>query len=653
MRQHHVSVKRLALLLFTIVTALIGSNCSGGGGDTGDASTADVTTNPCGPGTAIQCNGTCVDVNSDFQNCGSCGNACPSDQVCSHGSCATVCGGGSVRCGNNCLDLTSDPNNCGSCGNKCAGGQVCSKSTCALTCQSGLTDCTGACVDLTSNDLNCNACGNACADGTQCVASTCQATCQAGWSSCEVGDSGTTTCIDTTDDPNNCGGCNVKCQNGYFCSPPGDGGPPGCGLNCAGGTTLCNNACVDETIDPNHCGGCNVACGGGFGCSNSQCCPTNKPIYCGGCDTFANCALKGGGKITAGPYFTCAINPAGAVYCWGENSTYGVLGNNTTGNATTASATSTLTSGTASIQAGYDHVCALNSSGKAYCWGNGSQGDLGNSTSTYSLVPSAVTGINTTGLRVGMSEYASCFVLSSGAVNCAGWEYYNELPTGTASYTNSIINAPTATLITSGAVVVSGGIGEAQCAILNSGAVECWGDAGYGLGDGLTTFTSTPVTVSGITNAASVATSFEHQCVVTQAGQLKCWGYNGYGQLGNGSTTPSSSTTPLTSTLSGVVSACVGYYHTCVVTTSGAVQCVGYDYYGQLGNGSTTSTATWQTPIASGAVSVACGNYHTCALMANGKAECWGYNYYGEAGNGTTTTVTPYGLTSPVVVSGF
>ena len=39
---------------------------------------------------------------------------------------------------------------------------------------------------------------------------------------------------------------------------------------------------------------------------------------------------------------------------------------------------------------------------------------------------------------------------------------------------------------------MTGGIGEAQCAILNSGAVECWGYTGYGLGDGMTTSRAHP-----------------------------------------------------------------------------------------------------------------------------------------------------------------
>jgi alpha-tubulin suppressor-like RCC1 family protein len=87
-----------------------------------------------------------------------------------------------------------------------------------------------------------------------------------------------------------------------------------------------------------------------------------------------------------------------------------------------------------------------------------------------------------------------------------------------------------------------------------------------------------------------------------------------------------------------------------VVTAGGAFECIGWNEYGQLGNGTTntSSTTTWQTAISTGAVEVACGDIHTCALMATGHAYCWGYNGDGELGDGTYTQ-----RTSPVLVSGF
>ncbi len=77
--------------------------------------------------------------------------------------------------------------------------------------------------------------------------------------------------------------------------------------------------------------------------------------------------------------------------------------------------------------------------------------------------------------------------------------------------------------------------------MLSDGTVQCWGDNDNGeLGNGTTTNSSVPVTVSGITNATAVASGMYHTCVVLNDGTLQCWGDNSYGELGNGTTTDSS-----------------------------------------------------------------------------------------------------------------
>ena len=80
------------------------------------------------------------------------------------------------------------------------------------------------------------------------------------------------------------------------------------------------------------------------------------------------------------------------------------------------------------------------------------------------------------------------------------------------------------------------------CAVLSSGSVQCWGDNRVGqLGNGSTTNSSSPVSVAGISTATSVAAGNSHTCAVLSSGAVQCWGGNGNGQLGNGSFTSSSS----------------------------------------------------------------------------------------------------------------
>ncbi len=128
-----------------------------------------------------------------------------------------------------------------------------------------------------------------------------------------------------------------------------------------------------------------------------------------------------------------------------------------------------------------------------------------------------------------------------------------------------------------------------------------------------------------------------YSCAIMANQTVSCWGYNYAGQLGDGSTTNRSTPTAVAG-LSGVVALTARYIHTCALLSTGSVSCWGYNGFGQLGDGSTTNRLT-PTAVAglSGVVALTAGDDWTCALLSAGSVSCWGFNGVGQLGDGSTT----------------
>jgi alpha-tubulin suppressor-like RCC1 family protein len=343
--------------------------------------------------------------------------------------------------------------------------------------------------------------------------------------------------------------------------------------------------------------------------------------------------------ISAGVVHTCALTSTGAVKCWGDDE-YGEVGDGTTVNKTTPVGVSGLSSGVTAISAGAFHTCALTSTGAVKCWGDDEYGEVGDGTTVNKTTPVAVSGLSSGVTAISAGAYHTCALTSAGAVKCWGENEYGELGDGTTVNTTTPVAVSG---LSSGVTAISAGAYH-TCALTSAGAVKCWGENGDGqLGDGTTTNTTTPVNVLGLSSGVTaISAGALHTCALTSAGAVKCWGYNRFGEVGDGTTTNIAEPVAVSGLSSGVTAISAGELHTCALTSASAVECWGDNERGEVGDGTTTNKTT---PVAvsglsSGVAAISAGGLHTCALTSAGAVECWGYNEYGELGDGTTTSTT-------------
>jgi Stigma-specific protein, Stig1 len=199
---------------------------------------------------------TCVNTSSDTKNCGSCGHVCPNTQVCTDGQCRVPVKAlvtqdpclyqGKTNCWGTCIDTAgSDNNNCGGCGWVCPGGLTCDHGECVMECPDGQIDCQYNCYDPMTDPDNCGTCGNSCGQGQTCCSGT---------------------CTDTGTDPKNCGHCGWACNAGDYCD-----GQCEHSVACPAGQSDCQYNCYDLTTDPNNCGKCGNSCTFPETCINGAC----------------------------------------------------------------------------------------------------------------------------------------------------------------------------------------------------------------------------------------------------------------------------------------------------------------------------------------------------------------------------------------------
>jgi alpha-tubulin suppressor-like RCC1 family protein len=322
---------------------------------------------------------------------------------------------------------------------------------------------------------------------------------------------------------------------------------------------------------------------------------------------FAAVALGDGRTpvaVATGGRHSCALISDGgatptAAVCWGDN-TFGQLGlpdrrargaqPGDTLDAVPIAAGRTV----AAISAGLYHTCALLDDDSVVCWGDDRFGQRG----VGAAVGAGLTlvDLGAPARAVSAGAYHSCALLAGGSIRCWGWNDYGQLgvpdqPLGTVTARAGItLDLPVATGIAAG--------GFHTCAILQTGAVTCWGqnsagqlgirrDPSFGIGA-----PGTPVDLGRGRSASALGAGASHTCALLDDFSVKCWGLNAHGELGLGDPAnnrgddealgdalPAVSLGP-----APVGTLAVGANHACVIQAAG-VKCWGSSDGGRLGLG--------------------------------------------------------------------
>lgn len=234
--------------------------------------------------------------------------------------------------------------------------------------------------------------------------------------------------------------------------------------------------------------------------------------------------------------------------------------------------------------------CSLQADGMVYCFGNNENGALGNGNREASQLPVLMRDV-VRASDVAVGAFHSCVVDWGNIVKCVGAN-----DGGALGVTNVAVDSLYL-------VTIASGMGA---------------------------------------QVSQVYANYQRSCALLVTGGVRCWGENRFGALGDGSVTTRFAPVVMTGFgASGAVDVTMGYTHTCVLTATGLVRCVGSNSDGELGDGTKTSRKTPVQvvgfPNKAKIVAVAAGGWHTCAVNVRNEAYCWGYDMYAQLGQGEIT----------------
>jgi len=335
------------------------------------------------------------------------------------------------------------------------------------------------------------------------------------------------------------------------------------------------------------------------------------------------------------PIITTISSPP--LFGWGKNTYYGQLGSGNT--ITTVSPVSVVGGFTDWIQAtaGQKFSVAIRANGTAWAWGDPSNGQLGNGTSSVSRSsPVSVVGGFTDWIQVSSGEFHTVGLRAGGQVWGWGRSNYGQWGQG---YTLTR-SSPTRTtgFWTDVSQIAAGSF---HSLFLRNGTLWAAGRGSSGeVGNNAANNNNlNPQQVAGgFTDWVNVSGGQMHSVAIRANGTAWCWGSNFRGQLGTNSVTSTSSPVSVAGGFTDWTQISAGGQHTVGLRANGTIWAWGYSNYGQLGNnlGSGNNRSSPASVVGGFTDWVTLGSvkYQSLAIRGNGTAWAWGRNSLGQLGNG-------------------
>lgn len=339
-------------------------------------------------------------------------------------------------------------------------------------------------------------------------------------------------------------------------------------------------------------------------------------------------------QLVSGKNHNCLLNSKGKLWCWGSGE-FGQLGDNSSTISQIKAKYIKNIPSFKEIALGYNHTCGVSFKGRVWCWGAGEYGQRGDRKfSETGKKPTLVKNLHNIS-KVTAGAYHTCALNSKKQVYCWGRGSEGQLGTGARP---PFVEMPTKLKSKTKFKEIAAGY-DSTCGIDLNDNLWCWGSNRYGKsGFGNRPISaSIPTKVNLLPKVRKVSVSKNHICALAFNHKGYCFGAGTYGQRGDRVFSSMTNKPTIIKSSSAIKDISTGNSHTCILTQKNRVKCFGNGRYGQLGNQKLEfKTSLPQSVVKLRNISdISLGYNHSCAIDTRSQVSCWGHGKLGQRGDAT------------------